>query len=532
MKPLLTLLLIGYSALNAQWSTADSLQSNGGRDAEYQQWLQQTRQQYQNYLDENDKAFSQFLKQRWQAVEVQAERQRDREPKPDSLPVVPPTVALPAAPPVSATPPTEKPDPVSPAEALPKPLPKPVTLARPTETPSTKQPMATRPALEPSRAQAPTQIPTAKNRTTPSIQFYYFGHQLTVEYPQGFKSRFIGRPSGDKIAEYWKTLARTPHAAMVEELNRLSQSLALNEWGTALLVQHFTSALYRGEANPNSQVLTQWFLLVKAGFDARVAYSQGSTNRVYLLLPADQQLYGVTYFMQQGRPYYAVQFDQQPLKNQQLYTYKGQHQLGKKQITFDQPNRFIPQSRSFRRDLSFTYADQTYQVRLHYPERYADYLNQYPQLELSNYFKAGLPSELAEQLLDQLRPVIAEQSHEEAVNRLLRFVQTAFEYKTDNSQFQQENYLYPLETLYYPYSDCEDRAALFAWLTENLLGIDVVILNYPGHVATAVALDTRTGDSWMVNGQKYTVADPTYVNATLGMTMPAYQQETPEVSSY
>ena len=47
-----------------------------------------------------------------------------------------------------------------------------------------------------------------------------------------------------------------------------------------------------------------------------------------------------------------------------------------------------------------------------------------------------------------------------SVNRLLRFVQTAFEYKTDEDQFNTENYLFPLETLHYPYSDCEDRSAL------------------------------------------------------------------------
>ena len=148
-------------------------------------------------------------------------------------------------------------------------------------------------------------------------------------------------------------------------------------------------------------------------------------------------------------------------------------------------------------------------------------------------FSAGMPSDTAYSLLTQLKPVVEGQSETEAVNRLLRFVQTAFEYKTDDDQFRQENYLFPLETLHYPYSDCEDRAALFAWLTESLLGLDVVIADFPGHIATAVKFSQPVqGDSWKMNGKRYTIADPTYVNANAGMTMPQYRGKAPKLVTF
>jgi hypothetical protein len=118
----------------------------------------------------------------------------------------------------------------------------------------------------------------------------------------------------------------------------------------------------------------------------------------------------------------------------------------------------------------------------------------------------------------------------EAVNLLLRFVQTAFKYKTDAGQFGFENYLFLEETLYYPYSDCEDRSVLFAWLVRSLLGLQVVGLNYPGHIATAVKFsDATKGDTVTFNHVKYVVSDPTYINATAGMTMPEFKHKTPEV---
>lgn len=44
----------------------------------------------------------------------------------------------------------------------------------------------------------------------------------------------------------------------------------------------------------------------------------------------------------------------------------------------------------------------------------------------------------------------------------------------------------PRRNYYYPYSDCEDRSILFARLVKDLLGLDVVLLYYPAHIATAV----------------------------------------------
>ena len=162
-----------------------------------------------------------------------------------------------------------------------------------------------------------------------------------------------------------------------------------------------------------------------------------------------------------------------------------------------------------------------------------NYFSTFPQLDLENYFSAGMPSETAYSLLTQLKPVIEGHTETEAINRLLRFVQTAFKYKTDGDQCHQENYLFPLETLHYPYSDCEDRAALFAWLAESLLKLDVVIVEFPGHVATAVQFSQPVqGDNWKFNGKRYTIADPTYVNANAGMTMPQYKSNIPKLVAF
>ena len=115
---------------------------------------------------------------------------------------------------------------------------------------------------------------------------------------------------------------------------------------------------------------------------------------------------------------------------------------------------------------------------------------------------------------------------------MLNFVQTAFDYKTDEQQFGYEKYFYPEEVIAYPYSDCEDRSALFAWLVTEYTDAEVVGLQYEGHLATAVCFGNDvniSGDRFLYAGKRYYVCDPTYINASIGMTMPQFKNVTPEI---
>ena len=116
---------------------------------------------------------------------------------------------------------------------------------------------------------------------------------------------------------------------------------------------------------------------------------------------------------------------------------------------------------------------------------------------------------------------------------LLRFVQTAFPYETDQDQFGVEKWQAPEEILYYRLSDCDDRSILYAFLLREVLGWDdVAMLRYPGHLAVAVPQRRIgvSGDSVRVQGESYIVTDPTYIGADVGMAMPQFRNIRPEVS--
>ncbi|MGX8713611.1 MAG: hypothetical protein ACSW8I_08030 [bacterium] len=116
---------------------------------------------------------------------------------------------------------------------------------------------------------------------------------------------------------------------------------------------------------------------------------------------------------------------------------------------------------------------------------------------------------------------------------LLNWVQTAFEYKTDEEQFGGERSLFADESLYYPYCDCEDRSILYSILVRDLMGLDVVLLHFPGHLATAVKFTTNVeGDYLELEDGKYIVCDPTYIGAPVGLAMPEYKGKNVEIEVF
>ena len=159
------------------------------------------------------------------------------------------------------------------------------------------------------------------------------------------------------------------------------------------------------------------------------------------------------------------------------------------------------------------------------------FYNDYPQSSMWNYYtKASMSDVLKESLYPTLRQAIEGKTTLQAANILLNFVQTGFRYQTDDVQFGYERPLFPDETFYYPYCDCEDRSILFSCLVRELLGLDVVLLNYPEHLATAVCFNEEVkGDYLLVGDKTYIICDPTYINARVGECAPKYKSVSPTV---
>lgn len=466
--------------------------SSSFADNDYDRWLQQTRTDYSQYREATDREFGDFLKESWQAIGLEVPRALDHTPKPRSVPDAPISASEPVGHNNTPT----------------------VVLA--------PLPQVTTPEVD-AITDEPHDVLLAE---TALLQVDFFGHTLNFAIPTNLNEGYHGAPTGKGIAVWWDKRTEVPYKELVNQIRANARQLQLNDWGTVLLIQQLTAAIHRDN---NSQALLSWYLAVRCGFDARVAYNQN----IYLLLASEQPLYGVTYLTVNKRPYYALDYtgdDRYTPPRGRLYTYERQHDSGKQALDFRHSERFAAAGSTEMRTLDFSVNGEIHPIQLRIHQQAAAYLNQYPQLELPYYVQAGMPADVGRDLLSQLKPLVAGQSELEAVNLLLRFTQTAFAYETDEQQFGRENYLFPLETLYFRASDCEDRTILFSWLVKNLLQLDVALVTWPGHVAAAVAFHGNVdGQGWTVGGKRYVIADPTYINANAGYSMPQFATAKPAV---
>ena len=91
---------------------------------------------------------------------------------------------------------------------------------------------------------------------------------------------------------------------------------------------------------------------------------------------------------------------------------------------------------------------------------------------------ASLSDEAKRQLYPRMQALLHEKNRLQQAEVLLNWVQTAFQYRTDQEQFGCERSLFADESPHYRYCDCEDRSILFSILVRDLLGLDVVLLHY------------------------------------------------------
>lgn len=482
----------------------------------------------QEFRDERDRLFAEFLDEQWKEFEAFGALVADRTPKPRKLPKAsthPQDAVKPAGQIIVPPPSVPRPEPEEPVAPKERPLPPPAAPIVPEITPPTAPPDAPLPPRElPDSLPTPVLSPLAPAPGS-IIEVDFFSRTLFVPFDPDLTIHSPARPDHQDISAFWQQAAAAAFEPSVDYLQRLRQELRLNDWGYYQLLKEVAHRAH--PTSPNDQVLLSWFLLTKSGYRAKVGIGDG---RVVLLLPAAQTLFGIPYFSIDDTRYFNVSFVEGGKNPASIATYPenypgADHAIG---LLLEQPPVMRPDFGT--RQLSFRYGGQTHSVPVRYNRNTVRFLEKYPQTDFPVFFAAAIAAETDSSLVDSLAPLIAGKSETEAVNLLLRFVQTAFAYQTDEEQFAREKYLFVEETVHFPYSDCEDRSFLFGYLVRRLTGLEVVGLHFPGHLATAVRFTEEVaGDSVLLGGKKYIVCDPTYVNADIGMTMPQFQGVKPAV---
>lgn len=326
------------------------------------------------------------------------------------------------------------------------------------------------------------------------------------------------------IADAYEALCNSDYKPLLADCAQIRKDLRLNDWGVFTLVRQVADT-YCGTANES--IVMQQFLLNEMGYKARMA-RKATEDKMMLFVATDCSIYAHPYITLNGQNYYNLSGN-----NEQCQFYMCQKDSPKAKNSVGMQLKEAPLFPGTVVSSTHQAKGSAARVTVDVPKALMDFYKDYPQCDYSVYFNAPVNVAMENRILSSLAPLVQGRNEADAANILINFVQTAFQYQTDSQQFGYEKPFFVEELFYYPYSDCEDRAMLFSYLVRKLLGLDVVLLDYPEHIATAVRFNGNvSGDYLMVNGRKYIVCDPTYIGASIGMTMPRYKTVSAKVLKY
>ncbi len=368
-------------------------------------------------------------------------------------------------------------------------------------------------------------------RANPYVKFDVFGTECKVRI--GDNCRFkLPDVSSDAIADVIRDeFPKTQFDNMLYDCLQERKRHDFSDWAYYQMLLALTNKYY-GE-NSNEGVLVLAFLYSQSGYKMRLA--QDGT-RLYMLCATRHFIYNRMFFSMEDDWYFLFDGKQSDKLRICPASFPKESSLSL-QISAAQRFAMNPSGERVIRSIR----NPNFSVTLHSNKNYIDFCETYPSSIVDNnfmtrwamYANTPLEADVCDQLYPQLKNNIKGMSEKQAVQELLWWLHgnldlegeiknsDTFLYRYDEDCWGADRAFFGEETLYYPYCDCEDRSILLSHLVRDLVGLDVVLVYYPGHLAMAVCFNENVdGDYILVNGRKFIVCDPTYLGCRVGQTMP------------
>ena len=452
----------------------------------FEEFAKEARRDFEEFQKDANKQFSDMLRESWEEFQLMTAMELPRKPKPETLPVAP-SDSLPSS--------VTLPEPATPVPSAPA-----------------------KPAHEPQAEVIPDKYdPLSYPRESlTDISFSFYSVLASMSIPKSIVNYHMRDCRETEVANFWDVLAKDEHKTVLWQIEKNVKKMGLAGWSRYMWVKVLSDVTF-GNARRNEREVFKVFMLNQMGVDARLGLVNGE---LATLLAIEERVYEQMFFQFGGRNYY-LDKDIQDADQVMTYTALFPEPLEPMSLEIRTPLRFETEGRTYtlERESNVLPGQMALKINTNHCQYYLDF----PQVDVDVYARAAVDPVFSESLLAGFRPHLAGKTDLEKVSILMAYMHYDFEYATDDDQFGFEKPFFMEENFVYPCNDCEDRSILFSYLVRNLVGLEVVLLDYPDHIATAVCFkESVAGDHFMYGGKRYVVCDPTYIGAPVGMTMDDY----------
>lgn len=375
---------------------------------------------------------------------------------------------------------------------------------------------------------------TANRSKNGVVNFMFYGSELQVHFDASKRIK-LKKENSEQTAKCLEWLMSATEETLNECL-QIKKEMNLCDWAYLKMLEKLSETSL---GKTNEATLMMSMLLHLSGYDIRLGW--GDSKLLKMLFCSDVDIFGMSYVNVNNRFYY-VYGDANPenlkveSENVTLPPTLGMplslKNIGSQKfaVNLSEPRTV----KSFKNeDFSFTF-----QVNKNLVDFYGDMPSFYYDKDFMTRWTsmANIPLDkhLHDTLLKDMKAKLAGLSQKDAVQQLLTWMQgtidlerknlnqDVFLYAYDDDVWGYDRALYAEETLFYPYSDTEDRSILLSRLIRDLLGLKVLFIYYPGHTAIGVCItDEDVPGAYVVkDGMHFVICDPTYIGSNVGEEMP------------
>lgn len=474
---------------------------------EFNEYGKKKNQDFEEYRWKRNEKFASYLREKWMKMNPSPPIPQPKEnPIPPVVIPKPKDTVIPDKNPVIDVP--TPPSPLPHEEVLPPPPPKP-------------QPMP----VDPIKEIPVTPIKPAESK----VDFQFFGTFGTVRFDKKNKFQLTDLQEVT-IADTWLKMSGKEYTNLIHDCLKIRREVDLCDWAYLEMLRSVAESIYG--KNSNESVLLTAYIYCQSGYKMRLGKEGG---RLVMLYSSDHTVYNTNYYIVGNETFYVYGKDPKSLYISNV-KYPQEQSMSlwinrQPRLSFSQTPATIHKSKR----------DACMDVTMKSNQNMLDFYTSYPSSKIGEnfvtrwamYANMPMPDYVKKEVYPQIRNGIEGCDQLTALNRILNWVQTGFVYEYDDKVWGQDRAFFPEESLHYPYCDCEDRSILLTRIVRDILGLECLLVYYPGHLAAAVAVTdgNPSGDYFLLNGKKFYVTDGTIIGygAPVGTTMNGMDNKTAKV---
>ena len=371
------------------------------------------------------------------------------------------------------------------------------------------------------------------------ITFNFYSEPIAIKYDARMVIP-IGKDISEEVFErFYFDLSNTSFLMVVGGLLSYKKKMELNDWLYYKLIYTFVETAFTNQSH-NFKTLFSWFLLHKSGYQVQLNYVN---NYIMLSVFSHDKIYDMPVRAHNNGWFVDLTTSNQSEIKRKLISYRSDFNINSKGKPFSFRLTRLPKlsnPRIVTKKLSFIHHDKLYPLSVKINESVIEMMFRYPELSIKEHAHIPVSSFVKESLYAEMDRLTAHMDHFQAVRFFLSFTRMSKSYEIDKKAYNVQNLAFtPEETLYYKYSDCEDRSALFCNMVKEILGLEVILVDFPGHASVAVHFEkppskiTAQSSPIYYKGKPYYVCDPTGPgnHLRLGEYPHGFEHVTPRVIS-